>query len=118
MKNIFVSILISVFGFYVLLAQAQGEMIMVESKIDSGNIYSLQFTLNGEHYSICTGGSEYCPNRIFISIDPNKEYNFNLYNYEGSGYQISDTCKKKIIVKPNTGRTIKVFKNGSEIICN
>lgn len=119
MKRKFPLILLTILGlFHIEIAQALGEMIMVESKFE-GNIHSFQYTVNGEHHYVCTGGSEYCPSRMFISIEPNKDNVFNLYDYESrSYYTISDGCRNQIInVKPNTGKIITIVRNEGDIVC-
>ena len=106
---------------YGVVAHAQGEMILVEGYFFEGKIQSFQFTVNGEHHYVCTGGSPYCPSSMYISIEPNKDNIFNLYAYEGRphNYTISDSCRRQIInVKPNTGRTIKIVRKEQEIVCN
>lgn len=103
----------------VAYAGTGGEMILVESKFN-GNIRTLQFTVNGHGYGVCTGGSEFCPSRQFISIAPDIENTFDLYDFHGSHtYNISDSCRRKIIkVKPDTGQTITIVRDGSSIVCN
>jgi hypothetical protein len=100
------------------IAYSLGEMIMVESKFE-GRINSFQYKVNGEFHHVCTGGSQYCPNREFISIDPNKDYVFNIYDFDGSYiYNISDSCMNKVInVKPDTGKTITIVRKEKNIIC-
>lgn len=113
--------LMILFLAYGEIAFARGEMILVEGRFFEGYISSFQFTVNGEHHYVCTGGSPYCPSSMYISIDPNKDYIFNLYDYEGRPYYytISDSCRNQVInVKPNTGKTIKIVRNELSIVCN
>jgi hypothetical protein len=103
---------------YMGLAHSHGEMIMVESKFGDG-LQSFQFRVNGENNSLCSSGT-FCPKRIFINIEPNKDNIFDLYWFEPRQYhyKISDSCIKQTInVKPNSGATITIVRNDNEIVC-
>jgi hypothetical protein len=115
MKSIFLAILCLV---HVGLAHSHGEMIMVESKFGDG-LQSFQFTVNGEHSHVCAHGP-YCPTRMFINIEPNKDNIFDLYWFEPrqNHNKISDSCVNQTInVKPNSGATITIVRNDREIVC-
>ena len=104
---------------YMGLAHSHGEMIMVESKFGDG-LQSFQFTVNGEKSSVCArAGGGYCPNRMFVTIEPNKDNIFNLYSFEPRyRYTISDSCINQIInVKPNSGATITIVRDDRTIVC-
>ena len=119
MKRKLLTCLASLCLSYVGIAYAMQEMIMVQTKFE-GNVRYFQFTVNGRRYAVCTGGSEFCPSRQFISIGPDIENTFDLYDYHGSHtYNISDSCRNKIIkVKPHTGQTIIIARDNSNIVCN
>lgn len=105
---------------YGVAAHAHVEVIAVHGYFFKDGIDNFRFTVNGDHYYICTGGA-YCPSSMYISIKPDKDNIFDLYDYRprGSYYTISDSCKKQVInVKPHTGRTIKIVRNNREIVCN
>lgn len=96
---------------------AQGEMLEVDSLLYNIRIGVIKFTVNGEDYNVCTGTSEYCPNKKFITIDPNKPYTFDLYSYPGYD-PITPSCKNRTFsVAPNTGLIIQISSRKSGIFC-
>ncbi|OGT58596.1 MAG: hypothetical protein A3F14_06660 [Gammaproteobacteria bacterium RIFCSPHIGHO2_12_FULL_43_28] len=104
--------------FYPLISLANQTVTVETYRMDRGYPHYLQFTVDGSYYSICSGYPHDCDNRVDLSIDAEKEYIFNIFEYDGG--KINDDCKnQKLFVKPGGNQIISIyFSRRNEIRCS